>query len=202
MVISKVVRRIIQFCLLLIVINYCNLHNIPNIDYPIIPKVHKTLYVDKTFTNDEIEIIQEAILEWERCTNKIATFTIKENFDSKDYSSINDVNAIILLKFKSNNPMVKYLDLYHKNNLLGFYIKESIIPVIGIIPERVFTKDYYYSLVLHEIGHSMGMSHINDQDTVMYPLIDKSSIHLSESDLNEFCKIHKCKSEDFKLCNK
>jgi hypothetical protein len=36
----------------------------------------------------------------------------------------------------------------------------------------------------------------------MYPLIDKSSIHLSESDLNEFCKIHKCKSEDFKLCNK
>jgi len=196
----KVSRRIILCYLLLIVICNSGINSSPNVTAPLATSVHKTLYIDKAFLIEEIEIIQSAILEWERCTNKIATFTIKENFDSKNYSIIKENDAVVFLKFNENNLMIKYLDSYHKNHLLGFYRKNSPAALIGLIPERVSNKEYYRSLVLHEIGHAMNMDHIDKEYSIMYPLIDRNSIKLGEDDLYEFCKIYNCKVDILQSC--
>ena len=80
------------------------------------------------------------------------------------------------------------------NNILGLFDKKSIIPCIILVSNRILENDYK-AVVLHELGHSLGLEHnegINGIDTLMYPSIDLGSNHITFRDGQQFCKLYHC----------
>jgi predicted Zn-dependent protease len=152
---------------------------------------NKILYIDPEFNEYEKIMIKEAALEWELKTNHIVKYhVIVMDYETKiDYK-----NGIIINKVSEFNIDVISCDRGHGNYTLGYYSKEKTMPYIGLIYDRITAKELK-PVILHELGHSLGLAHNEkdeDMDTLMYPTIDIGASEITEKDLKNFCKIHKC----------
>ena len=70
---------------------------------------------------------------------------------------------------------------------------------IWLVPSKVDDRDEYVALAIHEIGHHIGLSHIEDtQATYMHSTINdtprwlKANAAIPERDRREFCRVHAC----------
>ena len=54
------------------------------------------------------------------------------------------------------------------------------------------TKDAVYTIMLHEIGHSLGLDHTQNTDSVMYPMANGyKNMEVMREDLNHLKRIYK-----------
>lgn len=156
--------------------------------------IHKTLYLDRYFDNQEITMISAASLEWSQATNHIVEFDIvvmptDENFDI--------INGIIITKVSLDCPDIIFVDLMSHNTTLGLY-QDDPIPNIELVSDRLSHYDYK-SIVLHELGHALGLKHNKDLDgidTLMFPTIDLGADHITKTDLENFCKLYHCNARN------
>jgi hypothetical protein len=70
---------------------------------------------------------------------------------------------------------------------------------IWLVPSKVDDRSEYVALVIHELGHHLGLAHIEDTATTyMHSTINDTpaSLRLSPQipvrDRREFCKVHRC----------
>lgn len=153
--------------------------------------VHKTLYVDRNMTEEEMAIIVASAWEWHTTTKGMVVYDVvrlpSKNIDAQ--------NGIVICLISIDFPEVIDLDSQRpENNHLAYYARNGVIPYIGVIPERIPEKDYR-TVMLHELGHSLGLSHnegINGIGTLMYPSVDVESNYISHTDLENFCKLYGC----------
>ncbi len=162
----------------------------PSTIYP--EYVHKTLYVDRSFNNTEIELIVEASWEWAIATDQRVIYDIVV----LPTEHIPVQNSIILNKINEDNIMIVLLDHDNKNITLGYYDDRMGIPYIGIVLGRIRTYKEFKTVILHELGHSLGLPH-NESDegmhTLMYPLVNFESDYITKIDADNYCKIHHCR---------
>lgn len=164
----------------------------------IYPKtVHKILYLDRDFTESEKIHIIEAALEWMRSTNHLVEYDIKV----LPCKNIIPNESIIIAKFSEDNPAIISMDILSRDTILGYYNDYGFIPYIALVSSRLNHKKYHTSVILHELGHSLGLNHNKDSDgenTLMYPSVDKGSNHITQIDLINFCLLYKCDPSKFK----
>jgi predicted Zn-dependent protease len=160
------------------------------------------LYISNRFDDEEVKLIEASALEWENKTHHIITYHIYYNFDVSKYKQINtNMHSIIFVKLSKYSQQVNDMDRYQghgRTQILGLYDSTKEIPVIFIVYDRMLGQAYYQGTIMHELGHSLGLDHIQMEDTLMYPTMDHSSRHISSRDLQEFCKIYNC---DYKKLN-
>lgn len=77
----------------------------------------------------------------------------------------------------------------------GFFNDEGVIPTICLLPSRVPIRGIFVSLVLHELGHALGLEHNEDERTIMFRNQDYSSKHITPEDVRTFCALHRCLSK-------
>lgn len=161
---------------------------------------HVTLYVDRNFSEAEVDIIVGAALEWSKATNHTVEYSIvllptKEKPDLK--------NAVFITKRSVDDPRIILMDLIGDTQTLGIFEKRGV-KYIALVTARL-NEDNYKSVVLHELGHSLGLKHLEGNaniNTLMYPymsiimedgtIIPAGSDHITKKDLAQFCKLYRC----------
>ncbi len=169
-------------------------------DTPEYPKhAHITLYLDRNFSEDESEIIMQAALEWTRATNHIIDYDVVQ-LPSKEKIYFKD--SVFITKRSIDDPQIILMDFTGKNKTLGVYERRGV-PYISIVADRLHSEDYK-EVVLHELGHSLGIGHLEGDeniDTLMYPytsinvdgiVIKTGNSHITKKDLIAFCKLYHC----------
>lgn len=166
--------------------------------------LHTTLYIDNNFNDFEQQAITEAALEWATTTNNIIQYDVVR-LPTDDI--IDARSSIVISKQTPDHPNVLALDTTNDRTTLGFYDKRTFIRSIVLVSQRIAPEDYK-TVVLHELGHSLGLEHnsgIDGMDTLMYPsrnitiddiTIKSSSDHLTLIDGIQFCKLYHCNPKE------
>ena len=155
-------------------------------------QVHKTIYVENSFNQVEYELIREAAHEWETSTQDRVSFDVHYGFDKSVLKRIhNDNDSFIITKANSDDKLINFLDQLTDNGTLGYFHYKYDVQAIVVLPERMRGLDYYRAVFMHEMGHSIGISHSDDKDSVMYPTMNEV-FHLTKNDVTWFCRAYYC----------
>jgi Matrixin len=157
--------------------------------------VHKTLYLGHDIYDDQMLHIVAATMEWNQVTNGEVVFDIKKLPDPK----INPNDAIIIMNVTEDTPETIVLDNLNEYSTLAFFNDEQILSYVGLVDDRIPDAEYD-AVVMHELGHSLGLQHIQGIDgigTLMCPTITLGAPHVTKEDLHQFCKLYHCDARKY-----
>lgn len=163
--------------------------------------VHKTLYLERTISDEQLFHLLEAAIEWNTVTDGQVVFNIKRlprpTIDQKD--------SLVVFNVTPDYPDIIILDNARKKPLstLAYFSGERMLPYIAIVDTRISEKDYT-GVMLHELGHYLGLQHPDTEDapeigmgSLMYSNIDSGSQHVTTEDLQQFCELYHCDWKKF-----
>jgi hypothetical protein len=156
------------------------------------------LFIDRDFTNEEQEYITSAALQWSEASDHIIEYNV---IRLPAEEKIDPENSIVISKVSPDYPQILLLDHSSHMRTLGYFNGHGEINSIYLVSDRL-SDEYYEEVVLHELGHSLGLEHDSSEDginTLMYPMIDLGSNHITKHDMKQFCYIYDCNVE--KLTN-
>lgn len=153
--------------------------------------------IDKEFSKKEMELISTAFHAWEKASQNKLHFTLIWNQPKPGYyySHLNpDENAGLFFWYLPRNT--QHLDKNYPEAWKTYYglmnygrgENSGNLIVFKKIPDHKF-----YPVVLHEIGHLLGLHHSKMESwTVMHP--NALSHCITQWDAEQFCKLYGCKA--------
>jgi hypothetical protein len=156
---------------------------------------HKTLYVDRNFDTDQFISIVQAALRWNEATNHIINYNVVRLPITNGKQIANPDDSIIIDLVSPDLPDVIAIDTLNENTTLGYYKEHEVIPMIGIINERIDDNNMFEQVILHELGHSVGLKHnegLAGINTLMYPSVNLASDYITQEEIINFCKLYSC----------
>lgn len=188
-------NKFITITLIILLYNYVNpIFNPTSIDYP--DHVHKTLYLDPAFTVSEINDITAAALTWSSTTNNIVKYDIVMLPTDDD---IDLDNSIFITKTSSYDPTIIGLNGFnsYSKNTLAYYYGGDRVPYISVVINNIDYRSVK-TVLMHELGHSLGLRHNVEIGTLMYPTADFGADIITPDDLINFCKLYHCDADKLK----
>lgn len=156
--------------------------------------------IDDSFTKDEQNQIIKALHTWEWASSNRVYFIYYLNKPKPGYYKeyhkkyFND-NSFFM--WKINKEDIKdnlTLDIINSTkNYTGYWDGWANIAVFMDRFEKISYNTLFYNIVLHEIGHSIGMKHIEGPISVMNPDGGLISKCITKLDAEQLCLIYDCK---------
>jgi hypothetical protein len=157
--------------------------------------VHKTLYIARNIPDEEMAYILEAALEWNTVSNGEITFDLRR----MPVKNMSPGDSIVILNVTPDYPDIIISDNINKSQTLGLHNSQVGLEYIVLVPARL-EKEHITEVVLHELGHALGMKHIEGIDGIgclMYPNIDEGCDHITNTDLTYLCQLYHCDASKF-----
>jgi hypothetical protein len=167
-------------------------------------KVFEVVSVDPKFPKFERALIQEAAYNWEFYSSDLAKFKLTTGDPLAkpiEMEPGQKGQAIFIRPIHSYDIKTQLIDILIGGTALGFYDPSTpVIPTIWIVQDRIQFDYEYEAVVMHELGHSLGLQHEPlHEDTLMYPEI-QGIMCITQWDLKKFCKIYGCDTEEMDFC--
>lgn len=149
--------------------------------------IKKSLYVDGRFARWEIESIHNAAEQWTYETGGLVEFEFVSSMKIEP-------DTVIIFKKNHEEEEVQSVDIEIKGNSLGYYSKNTNI--IAVVYDRIYSIDLYEEVVMHELGHALGLGHNSIPGTLMYPDTSYGITTIGPLDVHRFCEMYNFKKED------
>jgi hypothetical protein len=156
--------------------------------------LHKTVYIEDNLSAWQVVEAVDALIKWEAATHDMAQFDIRFHTSISEEATITDIcHSLIIRNTTSVNKEIAAADS-PKDHLLivGIYTKtEYNIPMIMLVDDRL-DMSLYETTLLHELGHSFGLFHEDDSNSIMYFNVSQGAGKITDIDMNQFCELYTC----------
>jgi hypothetical protein len=169
------------------------------------------VHIDKKFSGIERDKIREGLREWERATNGIVKFVIKNDWNSEDEIElpVPDENGTVkctrdmyIVRALSTDAVVKGIEEEIESTIAGYANPTCRLKFVLIVADKIDNAEKYLAVTIHEMGHMLGLQHMAiPNETSMFPGLPKSTACVTELDLKQFCAIGwKCDPAELSPC--
>jgi len=147
--------------------------------------------VTTEFNQNENIIINKALRSWKQ-EFPIITYQTQYNWEPKEKFSrfiYKDKPYISVWKKNKLDPSILDLQLHYSLIADGFSLGDFIIIVEDA--STYLTKNKFYTIIKHELGHTLGLNHIENK----YPALMNSGGNggvITEYDRIVFCVLYNC----------
>jgi hypothetical protein len=158
--------------------------------------ITRKVRIDKKFSKKEKKIILQSFKEWEEKSCGLIKFIIINHSANPyfvkdgyyyDKEHIPNCNTIDVVRAISSDDIIKYLDGYYQLGVYGFAYGDHEPGFILIVMNRLKTKKAIKDVTMHEIGHMLGIMHLDDEYALMHKYYDKSKCKgISNKDIRSF----------------
>ena len=163
--------------------------------------IDNTVYIDSSFTSDEVTMIYMAVDEWNEATDskedQIDILGFKNISGEFSADKWNNMNGII---FKVHSSEKGYEEIKTKEapgDYVGKYntAQNNII----LVTDKLETSTRFYGTILHEFGHMLGLLEhgpgiMNDS----WNVDDGACIH--QTDIDRYCAEFECGKNAHNTC--
>ena len=155
-----------------------------------------TILADVNFPDNERKMILEANKDLEYFCNGAITLDIRFELDSEDIETVRQ--NCVLLRVSASHPAIKESDEKIQNTTLGLcdYMQNDTRRLY-LVPERLTNPITYRTTAIHELGHFIGLSHI-ERPSIMYRHNYSRVLYPTYKDAQEFARVWNYKPEQFR----
>lgn len=147
------------------------------------PKSIKT-YIEP---NSKKELMKQAFAKWSIVTNNKIVFKYVSNPSDAQIK-------VIFVKDASMSGLENAIGVTHfQRDVYTGEMKYAQIDIADHVPGsagRLMPKDRIFRVMIHEIGHAIGLNHSPDVKSIMYPTAISRNQDITKGDLNTLAKIY------------
>jgi len=161
--------------------------------HPLPPIIIRKIYIDRAFTTKERTIIKTALSQWEKITNGLvrlriidsSAISLSEGYHCREQHSYDEYcSRIYLSKALSSDDKIQEIDAYEKTNIWGYAYMTYVPRIAIIVTDRIPNEQQLQKIIIHEIGHLLGIPHGSQHHSLMHQYCSASKKQqITEEDL-------------------
>ncbi len=131
-------------------------------------------------------MMKHGFQEWQRVTKQRFKFRFVTNDKTADFR-VYFVKKIDKNRFSDLDRAIGVTRTMYRGKKI---YKATIWIADRTQDNRTLSRDEVYTTMLHEIGHGLGLNHVNERDSIMYPQADVR-LEISRRDLRTLAKMYR-----------